>query len=412
MCGRGRNLLGSGRMRGTLWRTCEQVRRARGLACLAASWFIACSGESSLDGAQIDIPFETLAGGVMFATQAIVGSDGYDLYLTTFPGSADVGPQPFLRVLDAPGNQWQPSVSRSGGSIAFASDSGIYLITSDGMIRRISDTRDNTFVDSLPAVSADGSFVAWVREDKNAAIAETGFFDAQIWLARTDGTEIRALEPRVGVVQDAPAFSPNPSDRRVAWTEFAPESIVPGAGPTIYGVYVYDHIANSGSYSCRSENGVTPNTAHLPARNDRGYRCFGQHLAWPIDDTVVLSQDFLEVSVSGTAPLASVWDTLVRGIQSQQLGVPFISPTGNGFFPPFPLSAQYVPTQTGLTYVFDGVVADITGENETLAFFLASGDGSNVRRLVVQGLTQDLDSIGTANFLFSRATPQIIPFQN
>lgn len=410
-CGLERYLIGFGRMHGPPVRTRgPSPRVARfgfGLLLL-----VACGGEADLDGAEIDIPFDALAGGVLFATRAIVGSNGYDLYLTTFPSPADVSPQPFVRVLDAPGDQWQPAVSRSGRTLAFASDSGIFLVTADGVIRRLSDSRDTTFVDSLPALSADGAFVAWVREDENKPIAQTGFFEAAIWIARTDGTELRALEPRAGVVQDAPVFSPSPNDRRIAWTEFAPESIVTRFGPTIYGVYVYDHVANSGSYPCRSENGVTPNTEHLPARNDRGYRCFGQHMDWPAPDTLVLTQDLLEVSVSGTSPLGSSWDTLLRGVQNQQLGTPFINPTGTGFFPAFPISAHYVPTQQGLSYVFDGVVSDIAGDNVTLGFFLASGDGSNVRRLTVQGLSQDLDSISTANFLFSRATPRIVPFPN
>lgn len=398
-------------MRGPPERTPGTDARLASLA-VGLSLLAACGSEADLDGAEIDLPFETLAGGILFATRSIVGSDGYDLYLTTFPSPADVSPQPFLRVLDAPGNQWQPAVSRSGRAIAFASDSGIFLITADGRIQRISDSRDTTFVDSLPAVSADGAFVAWVREDENKPIGETGFFEAAIWLARTDGTEVRALEPRAGVVQDAPVFSPSSNDRRIAWSEFAPESIVSSFGPTIYGVYVFDHVANSGGYPCRAENGLTPNTEHLPARNDRAYRCFGQHMDWPVPDALVLTQDFLEVNVSGAAPLGSSWDTLIRGVQNQQLGTPFIGPSGTGFFPAFPLSAHYVPTQEGLSYVFDGVVSDIAGDNVTLGFFLASGDGSNVRRLTVQGLSQDLDTISTANFLFSRATPRIVPFPN
>lgn len=367
----------------------------------------ACGGAAGEVDSEILVPFSGLGGGIVFATAGISGSSGYDLYWVPIPPPSSVSPQPFLRLTDAGGNEWQPSAARDGSAIAFASDDGIRVITSSGRIKEVSNTVDTPFNDSLPAVHPSGTQVAWVREDTSREIPGTLFFETWIMIADVDGQNARTVSPRPGVVQDAPVFDPNSLNTRLAWSEFDPKSIVGAVGPTVYGIFIYNYQNETGAFVCQSENGLTPGTEFLPQRPDRFYRCFGQHMVWPIPEILVLPQDFLEIEVM-TGALSSVWSEVVVSLQVQQLGVPFIEPRGDGFFPAFPISASYAPD--GSIMVFDGVLTSVEGDEPSLSLFVASSDGSNVRRLLVDGLTNDVDTANTASYLFSRATPQIIPF--
>lgn len=365
--------------------------RATLLLALAAG----CGKAAGLDDTEILAPYASLSGGVVFASAAVPGSGGYDLYWTPIPASGDIGAQPIVRLTEASGNEWQPSVSPGGNGIAFARhEDGIYLINKNGRIRRISDTSGTSFADSLPAVSYDGKFVAWVREDFSKPIGDEGFSQAFIMIANADGSEPRALLAKDGIVQDAPRFDPQDRSYRVAWSEFDARTVAP-TGPTNFGIWIHDPIAKMGSYVCRAP-GITV--------GDTTYRCFGQHLAWPIPGTLVLPQNGLEFSLDGSPP-DNVQGTLLSAIQVQQVGFPVIQQIP-GFHRTFPISASYYRNER---MVLDGVITNVDGDLPTLGFFVASTDGAIVQRLFIQGINTDNDAINTSGFLFSVATPQIIP---
>lgn len=371
--------------------TSRRIGLAAGLLALGT----ACGGSAGTEDSEILAPFPELAGGIVFASSAIEGSRGYDLWWSPLPDFPTLDAQPVVRLTDAGGDQWQPSVSPGGNGLAFASSGdGIFLVTTTGRIRRISDTSGTDFRDSLPAVSWAGDRVAWVREDSSRPVGNSGFFETSIWVANADGTEARQLAPTPNTVQDSPKFEPRRGGARVAWTEFAADTVGP-EGPLAYGVRVFDLATNTDTYVCRGDV-IVENVQ---------YRCFGQHLAWTVNDALVLPQSFLELYLSGQDPTASYFP-LLESLNSQQAGAPVLQATQPGFFAPFPLSVSYQNLQR---MIIDGLVTSVEGNVVTLAFFVAGVDGKNVWRLEQQGRRADYDPINTAGFLFSVATPQIVP---
>lgn len=382
----------------------------RGIAStVVALALTACGAEPGADGSDLPVAFELLAGGIVFATHTISGSAGYDLYWIPYPDTRSNVPVPFVRLTSTNANETQPSVARGGKGIAFAGGDGIYLITASGRIKQISDTSDTPFHDSLPALSFDAARVAWVREDTSRKIGASDFSETYIMMANADGTMERKLQPIAGVVQDAPAFDPAPNSVRVAWTEFNANTLVPGFGPRDYGIRIFDFVNNTGTTPCQVDNGTTRGTEVLPPR-ETPYRCFGEHMTWPVPNTIVLGQDLLEINLDGRG-MGSTWGEVVKAAQAQETGSPDIGTRGDGFFPRFPLSVSY---DTGASnMVVDGVVFSVDGNLPTLAFFLSTADGGNAYRIPIQGLSPppDIDTVNTVDYLFSLATPQIIPFQ-
>ena len=368
----------------------------------------ACSSPAGEDGSEILVPYEQLGGNIAFSTFAINGSNGYDLYIVPVPELSASPVLAPLRITDTPGNEWQPTVARNGGGMAFVKDGNIHVITSSGRIRQITDNDDSGIIDSLPAVSTDARTVAWVREDSTRAIGNTGFFETYIMMADFDGSNIREVAPESGIIQDTPTFDPAPGSTRLAWSEFDANSLLGANGPSIYGVRIFDYLNTTSSYPCRSNNGQTPGIDMLPVRDSLpGYRCFGQHLTWATNDVLVLSQDMLEISLSKNS-LDSVWSSVIQGVQQQQTGIPDIAANRFGFFPRFPLSASYAADTSVM--VFDGYVSEIDGNNPTLAIYIAPPTGNVPQRLKIAGYTTDIDTTNTADYLFSVATPTILPF--
>lgn len=377
--------------------TCYAVhRRMRGRVFLAVSLVCACGPDAGEEDSEILAPFDALPGGMVFATSALTGANGYDLWWVPVPLAGTADAQPPVRLTEAMGDEWQPSVSPGGGAIAFAKkEDGIFLITDSGRIRRISDTRDKNLGDSLPAVSYDGVRVAWVREDFSRPIGESGFFETYIMVANYDGSDARPVNPREGAIQDAPVFEPVPQSNKLAWSEFSVLTLTQG-GPQNYGIWVHDMDANTGNFICDDPT-VIQNVQ---------YRCFGQHLEWPIKNAIVIPQNFLELSPVD-ANRSTIYPEVFASVMTQQLGVPETTPAFPGFHQPFPLSASYDGVNR---LVFDGLVGSVEGDLPTLAFFVSQVDGGGVWRLRVQGHAFDYDPKNTASFFFSVATPQLIPF--
>jgi hypothetical protein len=372
-------------------------RKASGqLICLGFSLLCACGPKAGEEDSEILAPFESLAGGVVYATRAIPGSDGYDLWWSPVPLAGTPERVPYVRLTETRSDDWQPSVSAGGGAIAFArAGEGIFLITESGRIKRISDTAGTQFKDSLPAVSYDGVKVAWVREDFGKPYGDTGWVDTYIMIANFDGSDARPVEPREGAIQDAPVFEPIPRSNQLAWSEFSVATIGAG-GPQDYGIRIHDHKLNTGRYLCQN-----------PAIVVDGFemRCFGQHLAWPVQNAIVQPQQFLEIYPDGSNS-TTVLGQILDGIFAQQAGVPETTPAFSGFHRPFPLSASY----DGLNrMIFDGLVGSVEGDLPTLGFFVAGVDGGGLWRLNIQDYFSDYDLGNTANYFFSVATPQLIP---
>ncbi|MBI4819793.1 MAG: hypothetical protein HY791_26200 [Deltaproteobacteria bacterium] len=369
---------------------------------------ISCGESVGEDGTDLPFPYEALRGGFVFSTRAIVGSAGYDLYWAPVPDGASVDSVPAERLTDSSENDWQPSAALAGRGLAFARDSGIHVISSSGRIKRISDTTDTPFVDSLPSVSPEADRVAWVREDSSRPIGDSGYFESFVMMAAFDGTQMREVQPTRGLIQDAPVFDPDPKRARLAWSEFDPTSIVAAFGPRNYGIFVYDYVAESGDYVCQSVDGITPGAgAVTPSPDQRSYRCFAQHLAWPVPDTIVTGQDLLEISTTGGS-LASTLSMILESIGAQQAGYPFVDPRRDGFHAAFPISVSFSNDARQL-FLFDGVVGSVEGDDPTLAFFGARYDGGGLFRVRVAGQTQDVDTISTREYFLSVATPTIIP---
>ncbi len=382
--------------------------RAPFAGILGIATILAGCGSSSLDGASILLPYNGLRGGIVFATNAVPGSGGYDLFWIPFPNvqaGANVGLA--LQLTEGIDNETQPGVAITGNGMAFAGPDGIYVITSpEGRMRRISNTSGTTYSDSLPAVSANADRVAWVRTDTSKPLGGD-FAETYIMIANFDGTAVHEVHPKSGVVQDAPAFDPrvDPRVTRLAWTEFTVSSIVQSAGPAEYGIWLHDYTTNTGDYLCHGQGFATPGADQLPARGFP-YRCFGQHMVWPNSDTIVLSQDMLEVSVNGGA-LNTVYNELLTSFGRQSDGAPVTAVGNAGFFPAFPLSSSYAP---GFPFmVFDGVIRQIDGNEGTHNLFVAALDGNNVSRIHIDNLKNDVDTVTTHNYLFSVATPRIVP---
>lgn len=370
------------------------------LAPMAALCCAACGG-GSLDGEEILVPFDGMHGGLLFASAVTDTSNGYDLFWAPLPPSPTIDAQPMISVTHFDGEEWQPSASRGGRGIAFShKDHGIYLITTSGRITRISDTGDGErFRDSVPAVSFDGTKVAWVREDHGAPLGETGFVETYVMIADFDGRNAHAVFPRSGIIQDAPVFEPGPTATKLAWSEFSAASLTV-SGPQTYGIWVHDLVNVTGRYICTDPGKIIGD-------RPRPYRCFGQHLVWPFPSEIHTGQDLLRIDVI-TNVISTIWPEVVVGLQQQtQIGIPDIGLPPSGFFPRFPISLSVSPN--GEQIVFDGVVTAVDGDLPTLGFFAASIDGGGVWRIPIAGLTGDIDQANTADYTFSVATPQIVP---
>jgi hypothetical protein len=371
----------------------------------------ACGKNPGEDGSDLGMPFSSLAGGMVFATSAISGSRAYDLYWVPIPAPDAATEQAPIAITSATGNEMQPSVAHNGNGLAFATDDGIFVLASTGRFRRITHTGGTNFSDSIPAVSPNADRVAWVRADKSKMILMLGnipFFESHVMIANFDGSDVRDVLPRQGVVQDAPAWDPTPQSTRLAWTEFAASTFVPQVGPRDYGVWIQDLTSNSGRYACQSAaDGSTPGAQGLMRNTGVPFRCFGEHLAWPVPTVLVLGQDLLYLHLdNGT--LSEAWTNAVMSAQQSQVdGIPQIQARGDGFHPAFPISVSY--SADGTRMVFDGVFAPVGVDVTTLGYMVAAPDGSAAYRIRIAGYSGDLDTAGTVNFLFSLATPQIIP---
>jgi hypothetical protein len=363
-----------------------------------SSALVACGGGAGDEDTDILMPFSSLSTGVVFASKDFEGSSGYDLYWAPVPVVPTVASMPVTRLTNTGGNEWQPSVSAGGKAIAFArQDEGIFLITESGRIKRISDVSDSKLKDSLPAVSADGLWVAWTREDLDRPIGESGFSETYIMLAKFDGSDARPISPSPGVVQDAAAFEPRGSSTKIAWSEFNATTVDAG-GPRDYAIQLHDFQTGTSRPLCTGDQIV----------GNAVFRCFGQHLAWPLANALVLPQTFFEIYVDGSASTSS-YEVLLDSMIGQQVGMPHLEAFPNtppGFFRAFPLSASY---QGSTRMILDGVVTFLDGDAPTLGLIVASVDGSEVWRLVLDGQRNVLDAQNTAGYLFSVATPQFIP---
>jgi hypothetical protein len=364
--------------------------------------FAACGDEAGVEGTNILEEYAGLSGGVVFATAAIIDSNDYDLYWAPAPQVATIEQQPLYRLTEADGNEYQPSVSRGGKGIVFArAEDGIFLINTSGRISRVSSTKDIDMLrDSLPSISFDGTKVAWVREDLSKPIGETGFFETQVMVADFDGADTRPVLPRPGFVQDAPVWEPRDGSEKLAWSEFDATSLS-GAGPSRFGIYMMELATNTGRYVCQSPETQIDNS--LGPRG-YGYRCFGQHLAWPFQDFIITAQDLIEINLI-TGDLTTVWPQIIVGLQGQGMNSPNIAASPSGFFPAFPVSVSYANNRL----ILDGVIEPSDGDETTLAFFLADLDGGGIWRLQIDGLRRDLDLGRTNSFFFSLATPQLVP---
>ncbi|MEL6186313.1 MAG: hypothetical protein AAFU79_16940 [Myxococcota bacterium] len=364
--------------------------RRRALIIWTGLALAACDEGVGSEGTTLPEPLGNLSGGLVFATGVLPGGSDYDLYWA--PAVAGL-PQPFLQLTDTAGNEVQPSVSARGNALVFArQEDGIFYVNADGEVSRISDVRNSPLRDSLPAVSPDGDRVAWVREDTSRTVSDL-FVATEVWVANFDGTDARAVSPDPVIIQDAPVFEPIDGTTRLAWSEFNASTVGP-AGPTAYAVRVYDLAAATGAKVCEGAY-EDPEAGTV--------RCFGQHLSWPEPDRLILGQQLLEIDPR-LGPIGSGLPNLLNGLAGG-IVVPERSPHPLGFFPAFPVSASFA----GGRMVVDGVVSPLDGNTATLAFFVARSDASNVERVDVDGLSADLDLAGTASFLFSLATPQLMP---
>lgn len=369
---------------------------AAALACAA------CSPSAGEDGTTIMAPYGALSGGMVFATSHYRGNDGYDLMWVPVAGLSQIStPVAPVRLTNASGNEWQPSVSAGNNGIVFVREGdGIHLISPSGRVSRVSNPGDR-YHDSIPAISPDGALVAWVREDTLKPIGNSGFNETVVMIANFDGKNARAVSPKPGIIQDAPTFSPDPRSHQLAWSEFNATTIGP-AGPVDYGIWVHDYTTSAGRFACTSPA--------IPLPDGGVYRCFGQHLTWPQPNVIVADQQLLEIPLDG-APLDAVpYNKLVASLMGQQTGTPALTPIPGvrpGFFDGFPLSASFDLNRSRM--VVDGVVGPTGVDSTTLAFILANVDGSGGAQILISGYSADYDPVATGNYLFSVATPQLIP---
>ncbi len=374
-----------------MWAT--QRSKVLPLALCTALW--GCGESTGDDNTQLPLIYAEMRGGMVFASLNMPGADGYDLYWTGVPAVPTSDRQLYLQLTNSSGHDYQPNMSPGGNGFVFArKDTGIFLVSSTGRVKQVTDTQNTDFKDSLPALNFAGDRIAWVREDTSKPIGESGFFETYIMMANFDGTNEEALNPKAGVVQDAPAFPPLERSNEVAWSEFNAETITQ-SGPTNYGIWIHDFQNKTGRYICEAPALIIGGVA---------YRCFGQHLVWPVPDTLVLTQQFLELSTTGQ-PANSVYPQILNGLTSLP-GTPKLEPAGiAGFHNAFPISASYRPP----LMIFDGLIQALDGNADTLSFFTAQVDGSSVIRFNVADHTADFDAQYTANYLFSTATPQLVP---
>lgn len=361
--------------------------RALGLLAL---FLAGCEGDLGSDGSQLPVTMAEMSGGLLFSTAAIEGAKGYDIYWSPL----GIGEQRPIQLTNTTTDDVQPSVARDGSRFVFARrGEGIHIVDADGGVRQLSDTHDQPFIDTLPAVSAEGDRVAWVREFTDRPVGNTGFFEAQIWVVNSDGSDARAVNPKSGMVQDAPSFEPVTRSTRLVWSELNPATIGQN-GPQDYGIWLHDLAAFSGRFVCQGASTLDDGTVA---------RCFGQHVVWRERSRIVLPQQMLEIDVE-FGPVTSHLDNFLGAIASQ-VGTPERTPSPSGFFPGFPLSASYI----GDVMLIDGVFVPLSGDYAYLGFFFAGRDGSGPTLITISGRNDDLDAAKTAGYLFSLATPQLVP---
>ncbi len=377
------------------WARSAIVRLA---ACgLAAGGSAACGPAAGDDGSTLLVDYASLSGGVVFATGKVSTARGYDLFLVPGPIDQTAGAYPLIQLTEAGGDEWQPSVSPGGNGLAYVRpDEGVFFVSPDGRIRRITDS-GGRFRDSIPAVSHDGTFVAWARADTSKPIGDSGLFETAIWIAESDGSNPRALVPKTDVVQDAPRFEPRAGSGLVAWSEFNARNFRTDGIPSSFGLWVHDFRTNIGQFVCQNTELVI---------DDRPQRCIGLHLAWPRPEVLVVPQSFLEINLDGLSNrFDSVYGELLNSVQGQQTGAPIFGSTAFDYTS-FPLSASYL----GDRMIFDGLATGVfIGDVDTLSFWVARTDGREAWRLVIEDYSGDFDPRSTAGYLFSVATPQLMP---
>jgi hypothetical protein len=361
------------------------------LASVSLASLVGCGDGVGEPGTRFPEPLSELSGGFVFSTSVIGGAEGYDLF---WAPAGTSGEQPVVQLTSAGGHDYQPSVAASGAALVFArEDRGILRVDAEGRVSAVTDTRDTTFVDSQPVLDPSGQRVAWVRQDTARTIPETSFFPTEIWIADADGARARPVSPKREVVQDAPAFDPGMGRNRLAWSEFNATTLGPN-GPVDYGVWLHDLDTAGGRFICEGAwelEGVGV------------VRCFGQHLSWPRPSRIVLDQQLLLIDPA-TGDLGSLLPDLLAGL-ANATGSAERSPSPSGFFPPFPLSASFL----GDRMMVDGVFNPFDGDLPTLAFFRATDLANNPARVRVAGHRGDIDPGLTSGYLFSLATPQLMP---
>lgn len=369
-------------------RDSARPRLIRGLLALASLGLCACDPAIGEEGTKLPISMAGMSGGVVFSTAAIPGAKSYDLFWAPNSNGPNLEIPIQLTTTESP--DVQPSVSGNGQAMVFVRQGeGIFLANAEGRISRI--TKDGgSIADSLPALSYDGDRVAWVRTHLNIPVGQ-GFAQSEIWVASSDGSGAFAVNPKPFAVQDAPAFEPVSGSSKLAWSEFSGVTLTE-TGPVDYGVWVQDIEQFAGRFICQGEVVVGEYVA----------RCFGQHLSWPDRGRIVLAQQMLEIdpiNIRFGSFLPEFVDSLASSVGSLQ------RQPSQGFFTPFPISASFARGQM----IADGVFQSFEGDDPTLAFFIAESGGQFPRRYQVDGFRADIDVDGTAGYLFSLATPQLVP---
>ena len=367
------------------------------LLLVSLTSLFACSEGIGAEGSTFPQPLTALSGGVIYSTSVLDGANGYDLYWSPLLGTTPVTEQGFIQLTTTTTDDYHPSISASGEALAFARrDEGIFFVNAEGQVSRVSDTRGTSFFDSLPAVNMEGDRVAWVREDTSRPIGQGNFIvsTSEIWIANADGSNARAVNPRPDVVQFAPVFEPVPRSTRLAWTEFNATTFGQ-PNRRDYGVWLHDLSAFTGRFACQGDYQL-PDSENI-------VRCLGLHLAWPEANRLVLSQQLLEIDPTN-GPVRTQLPELLSALASSTF-VPQRTNSSSGFFPPFPLSVSYGHGNL----IVDGVIAPLDGDLPTLAFIVAGTNAESPFRYRITGHRSDIDSLNTSGYLFSLATPQIVP---
>ncbi|HJL40002.1 MAG TPA: hypothetical protein RMG48_01750 [Myxococcales bacterium LLY-WYZ-16_1] len=363
-------------------------RLAPGWVLLAGA--VTACGPEDLGDVQFLLPPGDLPPGMVFASRAVPGAAGYDLFWVSLDGRQ--GP---VRLTSGGGDDWMPAASDRGFGLVFArAEDGIFYVAPDGDVRRISDTRGDDKVDSFPALSSDGEWVAWVREHLDRPLP-SGFFESTIMLATTDGGAVRELNRQEGLVQLAPAFSPEPGSSELIWAEVQFDA---QAFPEFYNLRRFDHELLQGELVCPRDEEFVSGEVRV--------RCWGFHLTWP--DDLILSQQQVRFPLRGGTAIDQ--KEAIRTTVDDSTVIPVRDRPNDAFFQPWPLSASVSNRFTDRTsiMVFDGLATFTDGRDPSLVFFRATGEGRDARRIPIDGLTRDLDPENTSNYLFSVATPSLL----